>query len=105
LDVLLHILELRNRRGWTEWRLAEESGLKQSTISTWYQKRQLPKLPSLQKICDAFGITLSRFFAGGDEAVCLTPEQRALLDNWDALSARQRDAVLSLLQNIPPQLD
>jgi transcriptional regulator with XRE-family HTH domain len=105
LDVLQHILELRERRGWTEWRLAEESGLKQSTISTWYQKGQLPKIPSLERLCDAFGITLAHFFAGNDDAVNLTPEQRALLDNWGALSAKQKGIILALVQNMPSQND
>ena len=30
----------REARGWTEYQLAERSGLPQSTISSWYQKVQ-----------------------------------------------------------------
>ncbi len=50
MDVLACIDKLRTRRGWSEWRLAQETGLKQSSISDWYSKNQLPKIPSLEKI-------------------------------------------------------
>ena len=55
IDVLQRINELREERHWTEYQLAERSGLTQSTISSWYRKNMLPTIPSLTKICDAFG--------------------------------------------------
>jgi transcriptional regulator with XRE-family HTH domain len=101
MDILRHILELRERRGWTEWRLAEESNLQQSTISSWYQKGLIPKIPSLEKICRAFNISMSQFFAGEEDPVSLTEQQRELLANWNALSGKQRELLLELIKNIP----
>lgn len=43
--------------------LAAHAELKPSTISTWYNDNAIPTIPSLVKICDAFQITLSEFFA------------------------------------------
>lgn len=103
MDILKRILDLRTLRGWTEWQLAEESGLKQSTISTWYSKKQLPKILSLEKICNAFGITMAQFFCE-DEAVDLTSEQREMLENWGALNRNQKEAILLLIKSIPPQI-
>ena len=57
INVLERITELRESHHWTEYQLAEHSGLTQSTISSWYRKQMLPTIPSLVKICDAFGIT------------------------------------------------
>lgn len=62
INVLKRITELREAHHWTEYQLAEHSGLTQSTISSWYRKQMLPTIPSLVKICDAFGITVSQFF-------------------------------------------
>lgn len=62
MDVLEKIVKLREERHWSEYQLAEKSGLTQSTISSWYRKDMLPSIPSLAKICDAFGITISQFF-------------------------------------------
>ena len=39
-DILQEITRLRLARGWSEYELAQNSGLTQSTISTWYRKRQ-----------------------------------------------------------------
>jgi len=53
MDILKRIVDLRKERNWTEYQLAEQSGLTQSTISSWYRKNMLPTIPSLTKLCDA----------------------------------------------------
>lgn len=58
----------------------------------------VPTVPSLEKICAAFGITLSQLFAEGDTPVLLTETQRRLLDFWAELSAEQQAVVLALLE-------
>ena len=58
----------------------------------------VPTVPSLEKICAAFGITLSQLFAEGDTPVLLTETQRTLLDFWAELSAEQQAVVLALLE-------
>lgn len=97
-DILSAITAYREHRGWTEYQLAERSGLPQSTISSWYRKGMIPTIPSLEKICPAFGITLSQLFAEGDAAVLLTDSQRRLLDFWSELSAEQQTVVLALIE-------
>lgn len=49
MNVLDRIVELRTERNWTEYQLAEKSGLTQSTISSWYRKDVSPTIPSLEK--------------------------------------------------------
>ena len=105
MDILARIVELRNRRGWTEWRLSEESGVGQSTISAWYQKNRMPSISSLESICNAFGITLVQFFAEDGDTITLTAEQREMIENWNALSRKQKDVILSLIKNMPSQND
>lgn len=100
IDILKKITKLRLERNWTEYELAKHSGLTQSTISTWYRKNQVPTLPTLEKVCDGLGITLSQFFAEGDDLVCLTPEQQKMLDNWSALNTSQQEVIMALLENM-----
>lgn len=99
-DVLREITRLRLERGWSEYELAKQSDLPQSTISTWYRKNQTPTIQTLSKLCQGLGITLSQFFAEGEDAISLTTEQREMLDNWSALSPQQRQAVKDLLKNM-----
>lgn len=99
-DILSAITRYREERGWTEYQLAERSGLPQSTISSWYRKHMVPTIPSLEKICAAFGITLSQLFAEGDTPVSLTEAQRKLLEHWARLSAEQQTVVYALIENM-----
>ena len=101
MDVLAEITRLRLQRNWTEYELAQHSGLSQSTISTWYRKNQVPTILTLEKICHGFGITLSQFFAGDEDTVRLTANQRELLDYWAALTETQQSLFLELFKNIP----
>ena len=100
-DVLKEITRLREKRKWSEYDLAKHSGLAQSTISTWSRKNQVPTIQTLDKVCHGFGITLSQFFAEGDDAISLTPEQKELLDNWSALTETQQKLFIELFKNIP----
>ena len=96
-DILTAITTYREERGWTEYQLAEQSGLPQSTISSWYRKNMVPTVPSLEKICAAFGITLSQLFAEGDSPVSLTEPQKKLLERWSRLSEEQQSVVFALI--------
>lgn len=96
-DILSTITAYREERGWTEYQLAERSGLPQSTISSWYRKKMVPSVPSLEKICNAFGITLSQLFAESKDAVSLTASQKELLSRWSRLNKEQQQAIFNLI--------
>ena len=99
-DVRDVITKYREERGWTEYQLAEYSGLPQSTISSWYSKNRLPTLSSLEKICDAFNVTISQLFAEGNEPVSLTDSQKKLLERWTRLNEEQQKAVFILIDKM-----
>lgn len=100
IDVLDRITQYRLQRNWTEYQLAAASGLTQSTISSWYRKKLLPTLSSLEKICDAFGITLSEFFMTEEEAFPDTLLQKKILKEVGQLNEEQQKAILKLLKTI-----
>ncbi|MDE6760043.1 MAG: helix-turn-helix domain-containing protein [Lachnospiraceae bacterium] len=102
MNVLERIVLLREERHWTEYQLAERSGLTQSTISSWYRKDMLPSIPSLTKICDAFGITLSQFFLENEEhnTVSLTEYQLELLQAAQKLEPEQYKMLTRFLNSL-----
>ena len=101
INVLERITKMREERHWTEYQLAEESGLTQSTISSWYRKGMLPTIPSLLKICDAFGISVAQFFLeDNDKTVLLTDKQLALLAATAKLDTEQYDSLLRFLNTL-----
>lgn len=97
MNVLDKILDLRTERGWSEYRLSVESDIPQTTISSWYRKGICPTIPSLEKICKAYNITLSQFFNDTGDSVCLTEKQTILIERFSKLDIEQQDALLRFL--------
>lgn len=98
MDVLERLCKLLQERGWSEYRLAQVSGLNESTISNIYRRNTLPTIPTLEAICKAFGITLSQFFAESD-MVEITPDVKELLDAWVSLTSEQKRIVLQVAKS------
>lgn len=100
MDILAKIIQLRNQKGWTEYKLSLESNIPQTTISSWFRKNVQPSVASLQAICNACGITLSQFFAEDGELRQLTPTQKILLDEFASLCSPQQEALIALLKSM-----
>lgn len=81
-------------RGWSEYRLAKESGVPQSTII--FNRNYQPSIASLELICKSFGITLAQFFADGN-FVELTDEQYQFFQRWAALKPEQKALIDELI--------
>ena len=96
MDTQERLRQLLKERGWSEYRLAKNSGLSESTIANIYRRNTVPSIATLEMICKGFGITLSQFFAEG-EMLEMTPELKALFDGWRPLTVKQKQAVLQLL--------
>ena len=90
------IKQIMKVRGWSEYRLAKESGVPQSTISNIFNRNYQPSIASLEIICKAFGITLAQFFADGN-FVELTDEQNEFFQRWAALKPEQKRLIDELI--------
>ena len=81
------ILVLCEENGWSISKLAELSGITASTLYTYRYRNSMPKIETLVVICDAFDITLSKFFMVDDQSAndlfdticCLSKSSRELL--------------------------
>ena len=93
MDTHERLRQLLDERGWTEYRLAKNCGLSESTIANIYRRNSVPSITTLETICKGFGITLSQFFAEG-EMVELTPELKELFDYWVNLTPEQMQKLL-----------
>lgn len=94
-DVIRHIEELCQERSWSHYRLAKESDIPYSTINNMVRRTNIPTVPTLQKMCDAFGITLADFFSEEQEKTELTKWQTELLDICEELSRDDRRLLLA----------
>ena len=93
------IRQLMSERGWSEYRLAKEAELSQSTVANLFKRNGIPSIPTLEAICCGFGITLSQFFSEGN-FVELSDEQKELFDKWVTLTKEQKVLLLELVKNL-----
>ncbi len=100
IDVLGRITYYRKKKGWSEYQLSEMSGLTQSTISSWYRKNIIPTIPSLEKICAAFEITLSQFFVTDEDCFSLTDIQKELLHEAGRRTEQQQRSLIDFFKTL-----
>lgn len=104
-EVIERIKALSASRGWTNYRLAKESGITYSTLCTMLNKAYAPSISTLIKICNGFGITLAQFFDEDFANAAVTPEQREHLQLWDSLTEENRTAAEKYLRYLLSEQD
>lgn len=97
VDTHARIRQLMQERGWTEYRLAKESGLSQSTIANLFSRNTVPSISTLESICNGLGITLGQFFSDGN-LVELSAEQKDFFDLWASLTADEKDLIEQIVR-------
>jgi transcriptional regulator with XRE-family HTH domain len=100
MDVLRRIRELQKMRGWSNYRLAKESGVSEGSLNNLFRLKNSPTIPTLEALCKGMNITLAQFFAESGEAASLTPAQAEMLDGWNKLTKEQQRALLELIRTM-----
>ena len=100
MDVLERIKQLRDGRGWSNYRLAKEADVSEGSLNNLFRLNNLPTIPTLESLCGGLGVTLSQFFADSGDAIVLSAEQKEMLDMWNALTKDQKAALIELLKQM-----
>lgn len=100
MDLVERIVELRRERQWSEYHLAKEAGISQSTLSNLINRGNNPSVYTLEKIANAFGLTLSQFFNTEEERMYVTGAQKELLEYWNLMDKIQREKTLSYIKGL-----
>lgn len=98
-DAKNRIRQLMDERGWTIYRLAQESKLAQTTISNIFKRNNQPSLPTVNAICEACGITLAQFFTE-DDSTNTENTRTELDDSVAALKEDQRKALAAFIKTL-----
>lgn len=97
--VLERIEELCQKEGWSHYILAKRAGISQSTLSNMFSRTNQPTFMTVAKICEAFEITLSQFFAPGQH-IDLTEEQEKVLSMYDEMSLQKKELVKAFMKGL-----
>lgn len=97
MNVLEKIKRLQIERGWSTYKLAFEASLTQSTLSNMFARGTYPTVDTLEKICDAFGISLAEFFESDERKAHVSSDELELLKKFRALTDKEKEAVKSMI--------
>ncbi|MBS6195183.1 MAG: helix-turn-helix transcriptional regulator [Clostridiales bacterium] len=98
--ISMRLSELCRKRGYSKYRLSQLTGMSQTALGNILAEESIPTIPTLEKICDAFGISLAQFFAGDSGRLDLTEEQSEILEIWDGLETKEREILLSFIRSL-----
>lgn len=100
MNIQERIDELCKLHGISKYRLSQITGISQSAFSKMSRQQSTLSLETIQRICDAFGISLAQFFSETDDYPDLTQDQKRLLKSWSLLDEKKRAFALLLLENM-----
>ena len=99
-EVIQHIQELCKERNWSYYRLAKESDIPYSTLNNMISRTNIPTIPTLQKLCDGFGITLADFFLDQPEHPQLTDGQKELVELYNRLDHEKKNVLKAYIKGL-----
>ena len=101
MDVINKLNQLRLERNMSVYRLAELSGINQSTLANTFSRGTVPSIKHLELICEALGVSMSQFFAEDEELMPLTSEEIRMIKNYRKLPLQLRQSINATINSIP----
>ena len=85
MDTLTRLKQLMKQKKMSTYKLAQESGLPLSTITSLFRKGNCPTIPTLEGLCAGLGISLSEFFYEPGDEIPNDEETKQLLAKWNLM--------------------
>jgi transcriptional regulator with XRE-family HTH domain len=89
--------ELCEKYGVTKYRLSQITGITQTALAQIIEGKTTPTVHTIDKISDAFGLTLAQFFSS-DVRPDLSKDQAEVLDLLDRQAPEERAVIVRLLK-------
>ncbi len=96
MDIHDKIRKLQYARDWNDYDLAKNADLSVATINSLFHRKNLPKVDTLQCICNAFGLTLAQFFLEDETVEVLSETEREMLAAFRKLTPKQQKALVDV---------
>lgn len=100
MDVIKKLNKLRLERNLSVYRLAELSGINQSTLANSFSRGTVPSIKHLETLCETLGVTLAQFFTEDEEPVTLSPQEATLIYNYRRLPESIKLSVANIVADI-----
>lgn len=101
MDVIKKLNKLRLERNMSVYRLAELSGINQSTLANTFSRGTVPSIKHLELLCETLGITLAQFFTEDEVPVTLSTQEARLIYNYRRLPEHIKNSISTIVNEIP----
>ncbi len=101
MDVIEKLNRLRLERNMSVYRLAELSGINQSTLANTFSRGTPPSIKHLELMCETLGVSLSQFFAEDEAIMPLTQSEMRMIVNYRKLPDQIRQAIGTIINIVP----
>ena len=101
MDVINKLNRLRLERNMSVYRLAELSGINQSTLANTFSRGTVPSVKHLELLCETLGITLAQFFTEDEKPMNLSQQEIRLIYNYRRLPESIKSSVANIINSIP----
>lgn len=98
--VPVRIMELCSKNGISRYQLSPRTGISQSALSDIVKKKNNPTLATIERICDAFGITIAQFFTVDDNSPDLSEDQAEILCIWNSLKTEEKKFIKTCMNSM-----
>lgn len=99
MDVIKKLNKLRLERDMSVYRLAELSGINQSTLANTFSRGTVPSIKHLEDMCEALGVTLAQFFTNDEEPMRLTLQEQKLVNFYRKLPTTVKESIDNIVNN------
>lgn len=91
---------------WSVYKLAKESSIPYSNLNNIFNRNTCPTIPTLQKICNGFNISLSEFFEFEKNPLridTISSDEQNIINTYRVLAANDKKLLNAYLRGLSKQ--
>lgn len=100
MDILERIKELQEEKKLSNYQLAAEAEVPQSTINNMYARGTMPTMSTFLAICKALSMTPAQFFNNNETTLILSEEEIDIIQMYRHLSKKDKNIVNLLIKGL-----
>ena len=101
MNVIEKLNKLLLERNMSVYRLAELSGINQSTLANTFSRGTVPSVKHLELLCETLGVTLAQFFTEDEKPMSLSQQEIKLINNYRRLPESIKNSLANIINSIP----
>lgn len=102
-DVINRIKYFLEYKHWSLYKLAKEADIPYGSLSNIFNRKTIPSIPTLDKICKGFGINLSTFFEYDKNPIRiegLSDLEQDIINSYRILSVMDKELLTAYLDGL-----